>query len=438
MEDKRKYWLWLSHSLGQGSKSAVALMRHFADPSEIYGLEADEIKEKSPETDAKILKKLVARPLDEEEEILYWCDNNSVSVLTPDCDKYPKSLLGLQDAPMVLYALGDIENIDDRMCCAVVGTRNMSDYGRDMAYKIGAGIADAGGVLVSGLALGIDGMAMAGALDAGGKSVAILGCGIDRVYPKEHEHLLKKVVENGMVITEYAPGVAPIGEHFPVRNRLISGLCQAVCVVEGNMTSGSLITARHAIYQGRPLYAVPGPVGADNSTGTNALLKGGALVATCAADILENFEFMYPLTLRSDRFVPHRPSEDVENDYSVSGRGKKKKEKSEKNEKHQKAEKKKEKASAFPPEEKKPEKKHIDIGSLTERDTKVLDYMMPDVPMLAEEIAGCGLSLPDVMVALTMLEIAGAVEAGAGGYYLKRAADSVGDPEYITEDDDGL
>lgn len=433
MEDKRKYWLWLSHTLGQGSRSATNLMRVFSEPSEIYGLEADKIKKKSPDTDTRIISKLTPRPLDEEEEILYWCDSNSVSVLTPDHDKYPKSLLHLQDAPMVLYALGDIEDIDDRMCCAIVGTRNMSDYGRDMAYKIGAGIADGGGVIVSGLALGIDGMAMAGALEAGGKCVAVLGCGIDRVYPKEHEHLLKKVVEHGMVITEYAPGVAPKGEHFPVRNRIISGMCQAVCVVEGNMRSGSLITARHALYQGRTLFAVPGQVGIENTEGSNFLLRNGARVATCAADILERFELMYPLTLRLDRFVPHRPSKEAEDKYLISGRGIRRK-----NEKTAKTEEKRENSPVFPPEEKKPERKQVNLENLSERDMKVYEFMMPDVPMLADEIAECGLELPDVMVALTMLEICGAVEAGAGGYYLKRTADSIGDPEYITEDDDGL
>ena len=436
--DKRKYWIWLSHMAGQGSKTAVDLVRAYGDAKTVYGKTADEIKADGVVTDKRILARLAYKDLEECTLIVKWCDDNGVRIIIPTDKDYPKSLYALRDAPMVLYALGTLPDFDNIMCCAVVGTRDMSEYGKKVAYDIGNGLADGGACIVSGLALGIDGMAMAGAIEAGGATVAVLGCGIDIVYPKQHEKLLRRVLEKGAVITEYAPGVSPKGYHFPIRNRIISGLSQAVCVVEGNMQSGSLITARHAVYQGRRLFAVPGRVGEEGSEGTNFLLKQGAATATSALDILSEFEFVYPHTIVLDRAVPHISPDDAEEKMDVGSRTKKKKAEK-KQEKPVKTEKKKKGESPFPKEEK-PERSpvRIDLESLTDEDMKVLDAMTPDVPMLCEEIAAKGFELSSVMVSLTMLEVAGAVEAGAGGYYLKRAADFGGEPEYITEDDAGL
>lgn len=430
MKDTRKYWLWMSHMCGQGSRTAVELLKVFKDAEAVYKSDNYEIKKKFPGIDKRVLSRLSYKSLNEEEDILRWCDDSGVNVLTPVNDAFPKSLLSLPDTPMVLYSLGTMPDFDETLCCAVVGTRKMSDYGRDMAQKIGSGIADGGGVIVSGLALGIDGMAMAAALDAGGKCIAVLGCGIDVVYPREHEDLLRKVIENGAVITEYAPGVSPMGPHFPVRNRIISGISQAVCVVEGNMSSGSLITARHALYQGKNLYAVPGPVGSDGSIGTNGLIKDGSRVATTADDILADFEFIYPLTVRVYKNLPHKSAEEIENNYHVSSRRDKTKAAPKK--------KKQNKENPFHEEKAQMPAVSIDYDSFGDDERTVFDFMKPDVPMLTDEIAKCGLPMSSVMVALTMLELCGAIEAGAGGYYLKRAADCGGDPEYITEDDDGI
>ncbi len=452
MKDKRKYWMWLSAMAGPGSKSALNLVRDFGDAEGVYKAKASEIEKKGSVTDKRVLSRLDYKDLSETENILRWCDKNGVRVMVPTDADYPDGFKVLQDAPMALYMLGNLPDLDNTLCCAVVGTRNMSEYGKETAYNIGSGLADGGACIVSGLALGIDGMAMAGAIEAGGKTVAVLGCGIDIVYPKEHEKLLRKVMEKGAVITEYAPGVSPKGFHFPVRNRLISGLCQAVCVVEGNMRSGSLITARHALYQGRTLFSVPGRIGEDGSEGTNFLLRQGAIAATGARDILSEFEFVYPHSLVLDMPIPHISPDEAKEKLSIKSRtdkANKAKAKEEKIKDEQKstekpevkkAEKKKKtkEKNPFPKVVEEKPKKKVDIDSLSPEDIKVLDYMVADVPMLAEEIAEGGFDLSCVMVSLTLLEIAGAVEAGAGGYYLKRAADFGGEPEYITEDDDGL
>ncbi len=437
MKDKRKYWIWLSHMAGAGSKTAVNLIRRYSDAEAVYKCSVEDLSNSGVGIDKRVLARLAYKDLSEVESILDWCDNNRVKVIVPTDKEYPKSLLSLQDAPMVLYVHGNLCDFDNTLCCAMVGTRKMSEYGKSIAYELGAGLAFGGACVVSGMARGIDAMAMTGALEAGGSVVAVLGCGIDVVYPKEHEKLYLKVLEKGAVITEYAPGVSPKGYHFPVRNRIISGLSQAVCVVEGDMKSGSLITARHAIYQGRSIYAVPGRVGEKGAQGTNYLLKEGATPVTEASDILSDFEFVYPLSINIRGAQPHISADEAAEKLSVGN--KKAKNKVKKSEKTEKVKKEKPKKGESPfPKEEKLSPSHIDIDSLGETEKKIFDYMDPDKPMLCEEIAEGGFDLSQVMVSLTLLEIAGAVEAGAGGYYLKRAADFGGEPEYITEDDSGL
>lgn len=169
----------------------------------------------------------------------------------------------------------------------------MSEYGKRMAYKIGYELGASGTVVVSGMALGNDSVAAAGAILAGGQTVAILGCGIDVTYPREHGKLYTEITARGAVMTEFTPGTPPEGKNFPIRNRLISGLSQGTVVVEGDLKSGALITAKTAILQGRDIYAFPGNVGETNSAGTNQLISDGAAIVLRARDILENYTFLY-------------------------------------------------------------------------------------------------------------------------------------------------
>lgn len=440
-KDTRKYWLWLSHTLGQGSTLAVDLVRCFGDARSVYDAGDIGIMQCGVEVSRRLLEKLKRRDISEEEQILRWCDSNGVQVLVPDMAEYPKSLRALRDAPMVLYCVGTLPDFDNYLSCAVVGTRTMTEYGKKMAYNMGAGLADGGAVVVSGLALGVDGMAMAGALEADGICVGVLGSGIDVIYPRQHTELYHRVLKRGAIITEYAPGTSPRSGNFPVRNRIISGLSQSVLVVEGDMKSGSLITARYAIFQGKDLYAVPGRVGEDGAEGTNHLLKQGALPVTSAVDVLRAYEFIYPHTITIDRLVPHIDADTAADNMGVGTKDKKSSRK-EKASRRAPEKKKKVKAEEIFPEEKKAEKsaprRAVQLDTLSDDDRRVFEYMKPDVPMLADEIVGCGLALPKIMVSLTMLEMAGAVESGAGGYYMRRGADFGGEPEYITEDDDGL
>jgi DNA processing protein len=172
---------------------------------------------------------------------------------------------------------------------AVVGARSCSSYGRSVARSLGRDLAEAGLVVVSGMARGIDGEAHRGALDAAGPTVAVLGCGIDRDYPAAHAELARRICERGLVVSEYEPGVEPAPWRFPARNRIIAGLCAATVVVEARERSGALITADFALEEGREVLAVPGEITSSLSAGTNALLRLGATPVTRAEDVLEVF-----------------------------------------------------------------------------------------------------------------------------------------------------
>ncbi len=205
--------------------------------------------------------------------------------LPVDSPLYPQRLAALTDPPLLLLVCGRPELLS-RPAVAIVGSRAATVYGKRVARQIGADLAAAGITVVSGLARGIDAEAHEGALDAGGVTVAVLACGIDRVYPPEHRSLARRIATSGAVIGELPLGTPPKPPFFPMRNRLISGLSLAVVVVEARVRSGTLITASHAANQGRDVFAVPGPITAPTSEGTNRLLRDGAYVALGAEDVL--------------------------------------------------------------------------------------------------------------------------------------------------------
>jgi DNA processing protein len=206
---------------------------------------------------------------------------------------YPARLRDLQDAPPVVYLRGAWDGSFEP-AVAIVGTRRPSAYGLDVAGGLGEALGEAGVVVISGLARGIDRAAHAGALRRGGKTVAVLGCGVDIVYPREHRTLMEAMLSRGGVVSEAPMGVRPERQRFPLRNRLISGMAQAVVVVEGAVDSGSLITARHARDQQREVYAVPGSVFAPESRGPHHLLTEGARVLRDPAELLERLGIVHP------------------------------------------------------------------------------------------------------------------------------------------------
>ncbi len=202
-----------------------------------------------------------------------------------DDETYPSLLRQIERPPEVLYAIGDI-GILTQKCVAVVGARKASSYGRWVAWHIGRRLAEYGVATVSGLAYGCDAEAHLGALDAGGKTIAVMGCGVDICYPAANRQLRRRIAEQGLILSEYPPGTKPRSYMFPQRNRIISGLCEAVAVAEAGLSSGSLITASCAAEQGRSVFAVPGNISAVNSIGCNKLIQDGAYPLAFIDDII--------------------------------------------------------------------------------------------------------------------------------------------------------
>ena len=208
--------------------------------------------------------------------------------LRPRDSLFPERLRAIFDPPPSLYlrGAGDAELLT-RRSVAVVGARACSPYGAQVGRMLGRELAAAGVVVISGLARGIDGEAHRGALEGGGLTLAVLGCGIDRDYPASHAQLSRRIEEQGLVVSEYEPGVEPAPWRFPARNRIIAGLSEAVVVVEARERSGALITADFALDEGREVFAVPGEITSSLSAGTNALLKLGATPLTASDDVLD-------------------------------------------------------------------------------------------------------------------------------------------------------
>ena len=288
------YYIWLSLACGAGSALPQKLLGVFEKAEDIYSASKEEFEEKCAfDIDGGVLGRLCAKDLSDSEKILEFCAKNNVSVLNCDNKLYPKRLRNIRAFPVVLYYKGRLPDIDDNLCISMVGTRKMTDYGKRAAYELARELASCGAVIVSGMAEGIDSAAHKGCLIEGGFTIAVFGCGIDKVYPYENKRLMDKIIEKGLIMTEYQPGTEPKGFHFPVRNRIISGLSQAVLVVEADYRSGALITAKTALFQGREIYAVPGNINSKNSIGTNNLIKNQAGLVTEAYDILSEYEHLY-------------------------------------------------------------------------------------------------------------------------------------------------
>ena len=283
------YWIWLSLACTPGSQTFKGLLGKFDTAKEIY--DADEHAIASVITSkSRDYKALIDKDLKGAETVLNFCTSKKVGILTYADHKYPDSLRDIPAPPVLLYYRGVLPSFSDLFSVAVVGTRSLTEYGKKNAFTIAYDLARAGATVISGMAIGIDAVAHAGALAAGKTTVAVIGSGIDVCYPKHHRQLAREIVKTGCVFTEYPPGSRPDGRNFPVRNRIISGLSKVTLVIEGRERSGALLTARHAKEQGRTVYAVPGNVGNPNSEVCNLLLKNGARVCTCADDIVRDFE----------------------------------------------------------------------------------------------------------------------------------------------------
>lgn len=286
------YWIWLSLACSPSGSTFGKLIKEFNDAKDIYDADFRRISSiiGFRNSDRSAFEN---KSLDKAEEIYHFCTKHKVGLLPYFAEGYPQLLREIDNPPVLLYYRGILPDFNKCFMVSAVGTRSLSDYGRRNAFNISYDLATAGAVVVSGMAMGIDGVAMAGAIAAGGSTVAVIGSGIDVCYPIQHLKLAREIVKKGCVITEFAPGTQPNKLNFPKRNRIISGLSRATIVFEGPERSGALITARCAKEQGRSVYALPGNVGSKNSQLSNMLIKNGAKICTSAEDVLNDFKDSY-------------------------------------------------------------------------------------------------------------------------------------------------
>ena len=294
-----KYWLWLTELPGLTNQTRLALLRHFPTPEDVYYADPEEVllTEDITREQAKLLEDKDCAGAD---RILADCQRLDLDLLTIQDAGYPNRLRNIYDPPCLLYVRGRLPAFDDEAAVAVVGTRDCTPYGVSCAEKLGFGLAAGGALVVSGLARGIDSAALRGALRGGGTVTAVLGNGLDVVYPRENRYLYEDIAASGALLSEYPPGTPPEGRHFPVRNRIMSGLSLATLVVEAPERSGALITAGTALEQGRDVFAVPGPIDAPASVGCNRLIRDGAGLVTDAWDILAAYAPRFPEKLHRE------------------------------------------------------------------------------------------------------------------------------------------
>jgi DNA processing protein len=287
-EASLKAWLALSLTRGLGGENARRLLREFGSPDAVFAASVSSLKSVVKTDVAAEISKGIAD--DAVAPALVWLEDNNNHIVTLADSDYPQALLNIPDPPLLLYAKGRLDLLN-RSALAVVGSRNATPQGINNAEAFAKSLGDAGLCIISGLAHGIDAAAHRGALrsqgnDSGG-SIAIVGTGLDIVYPAANRELAHALAQQGALISEFPLGTPPLAANFPRRNRLISGMSLGCVVVEASLQSGSLITARLALEQGRDVFAIPGSIHAPQSKGCHALLKQGAKLVETAQDILE-------------------------------------------------------------------------------------------------------------------------------------------------------
>jgi len=283
--DTKAYWVGFNLVKGIGAVRVQSLLQRFGDLETAWKAPAQTLL--SAGLSVKIVENLLqVRNRVNLEQFLEKVDSQGIQVVTWEDEEYPSRLKEIDQPPPVLYTRGYFQP-EDAWAVAVVGTRRVTSYGRQVAEEIAACLGQNKVTVVSGLARGVDAMAHDAALKAGGRTIAVLGSGVDRIYPPEHQRLSERIMQQGAVISDYAPGTPPDSANFPPRNRIISGLTLATVVVEAGDESGALITATFAAEQGRDVFAVPGMIYAPQSKGTNRLIQEGARPLLRPQDLLE-------------------------------------------------------------------------------------------------------------------------------------------------------
>ncbi|HEV3343590.1 MAG TPA: DNA-processing protein DprA [Pirellulales bacterium] len=364
--DDLTHVLRLSLVSGIGPRLRQLLLERFGSPAAVFAASQSELR-----SVPGIGAKLASAVLRAREEIdvaaeLEHCRRHGVSIVPLGSADYPRALSEIADPPGVLFVRGAVEP-RDALSIAIVGSRHATRYGSMIAERLAASLSRAGLTIISGLARGVDAAAHRGALSAGGRTIAVLGSGVLNIYPPEHADLAKEVIAHGAVVGEAPVRSAPLSGAFPQRNRLISGMSLGVVVVEAALQSGALITARHAMEQGRDVFAVPGPVDSRTSRGCHQLIRDGAKLVETADDVLEELGPLMAPAPRDDGSLVHHPAELLLNDA----------------------------------------------------EQRILGAVGTSATAIDQVIADCGLPTPQVLAALSVLEMRRLIKRISGNYVVR-------------------
>ncbi len=421
--DNLLHWLWLQCCLGVDNRRIHSILEMYDhDASQIYSSSEYELRLTHLFTE-KELQKLRNKDLSTAEKIARNCETFGQQMIPLTDRDYPPMLKAIQSPPVVLYSQGIVPDWN-RLYVGIVGTRNATQTGRQSAYRFALQLAEQGAVIVSGGALGIDMQAHIGALNAGGTTISVLGCGLNYNYLSDSQDLRKSIVKNGLLLSEYPPNYPPTKYTFPKRNRIISGMSHCTLVVEAGRRSGALITAKYAVEQHKTVFAIPGSVTSESNQGSNRLIQEGAKTALSGEDILNWYREKHPTVklpksqptklkysydsiigniLQKDEgenFIP--PLKQVKKspqtkDLSAVARTKK-------------------------PQKKQTEKKKfkkISSELLTENAVAVY-HTISDVPIYVDDIKiKTNLSVHQILIALTELELNGMIAAVSGKRYIR-------------------
>ena len=405
------HWIWLAHRPGVNDRLKVRLLQHFQDPEEIYYADGEAYSHVEGMT-AAAAEGLKDKELSGAEAVLADCRREGLHLVTFRDAAYPARLKNIADPPVLLYYKGQLPDLDAQPVIGVVGTRQASAYGLQTAKRMGYQIGKCGGIVVSGMACGIDSKAMSGALTANQITVGVLGCGADIVYPLSNRSLFRDVEKYGCILSEFPPGTQPVRWNFPKRNRIISGLSNGVLVVEAPEGSGALITAKHALEQGRDVFVVPGNIDQPSFVGSNRLLREGAILVSSGWDILSEYAACYPDKIHRDNspsrqtaypdeveeaLIPEeKPQPKVAQNPSVPGKNKALKKKLEKKS-----------------IDNEPSEAYIDVNTtlpkLSADEQLIADALSAGERLVDDVIAETGLTAGRMLALLTMLELKGVI-----------------------------
>ncbi len=354
-----KYAIWLSERIKPATKTMDTLLKFFGSCQAVYNASKSDLISAGV-TGEKALKALLDKSLDSVADVIADCEKLGVGIIPYGSQEYPARLLNIYAPPALLYVQGESFEVDDLPLISVVGTREPTEYGRRAAYELSRKLSLSGFTIVSGLAVGVDGAALAGAVRGSGAAIGVIGCGHGINYPVENYPLRREILKRGAVISEYSPKTPVSKGNFPLRNRIMAGLALGVMVIEAPEKSGALITAKYALEYGRDVFAVPGNINSYESVGSNRLVKDGAIAVTNIGDIIDEYKNLFP--------------------------------------------------SLGTPPERKADKKQEDI-ELSEPEKKICAVLEKE-PMRIEDIMKkTGLNISQALAALTMLEVKGKCKA---------------------------